>query len=34
MEVSAWMDTYRAVWERRMDRLDEHLKDLQKGHRR
>ena len=30
-EVNAWMGTYRAIWEGRMDRLDEHLKDLQKG---
>jgi len=30
-EVNAWMDSYRAIWEGRMDRLDEHLKDLQKG---
>jgi DNA-binding transcriptional ArsR family regulator len=30
-EANAWMETYRAIWEGRMDRLDQHLRDLQKG---
>jgi hypothetical protein len=25
------METYREMWEGRMDRLDEHLRELQKG---
>jgi DNA-binding transcriptional ArsR family regulator len=30
-EANAWMERYRAMWESRMDRLDEHLKEMQKG---
>jgi DNA-binding transcriptional ArsR family regulator len=30
-EATAWMDTYREIWESRMDRLDDHLRDIQKG---
>ena len=33
-EANAWMETYRAVWEGRMDRLDEHLREIQKGRRK
>ena len=32
-EASAWMDTYRRMWESRMDRLDEHMKEIEKGQR-
>jgi hypothetical protein len=31
LEATAWMDTYRELWERRVDRLDEHLREIQKG---
>jgi DNA-binding transcriptional ArsR family regulator len=30
-EATAWMETYREMWEGRMDRLDEHLREIQKG---
>jgi DNA-binding transcriptional ArsR family regulator len=30
-EASVWMETYRQIWEQRMDRLDEHLREIQKG---
>jgi DNA-binding transcriptional ArsR family regulator len=30
-EASAWMETYRAMWEGRMDRLTKHLTEIQKG---
>ena len=30
-EATAWMETYREMWEGRMDRLDEHLRKIQKG---
>jgi DNA-binding transcriptional ArsR family regulator len=30
-EATNWLETYRAIWEGRMDRLDEHLKRIQKG---
>ena len=30
-EASAWMETYREMWESRIDRLDEHLREIQKG---
>jgi DNA-binding transcriptional ArsR family regulator len=30
-EASAWMETYTQMWEGRMDRLDEHLRGIQKG---
>jgi DNA-binding transcriptional ArsR family regulator len=29
--ATAWMDTCRAVWESRIDRLDDHLREIQKG---
>ena len=28
-EVSDWLDCYRELWEARLDRLDEYLRDLQ-----
>lgn len=31
-EATAWMETYTEMWESRMDRLDEHLRKIQKGH--
>ncbi len=31
-EATAWMETYREMWENRMDRLEEHLREIQKGH--
>ena len=33
-EANAWMETYRAIWESRIDRLDEHLRKIQKGRRK
>jgi len=30
-EASAWMDTYREMWEGRIGRLHEHLREIQKG---
>ena len=30
-EASAWMETCRQMWEGRLDRLDEHLRTLQRG---
>jgi hypothetical protein len=30
-EATAWMETYREMWESRMERLDEHLREIQKG---
>src|SRR5438552_12297474 len=30
-EATAWMETYREMWESRIERLDEHLKKIQKG---
>lgn len=30
-EAGAWIETHRQMWERRMDRLDEHLGEIQKG---
>src|SRR5205809_3518849 len=32
-EATAWMETYREMWESRMDRLDKHLREIQKGQR-
>jgi DNA-binding transcriptional ArsR family regulator len=32
-EVSAWLDDYRQFWEGSFDRLDAHLKQIQKGTR-
>ena len=29
-ELDAWLDSYRHLWEERLDRLDEYLKELQK----
>jgi DNA-binding transcriptional ArsR family regulator len=33
-EVDAWVERYRAIWERRLDRLDEYLKELQEKEKR
>jgi DNA-binding transcriptional ArsR family regulator len=33
-EATAWIETNREVWESRIDRLDEHLKTIQKGRTR
>ena len=33
-EATAWIETQRETWESRMDRLDEHLREIQKGRRR
>ena len=30
-EATAWIEKRRAIWEARMDRLDEHLREIQKG---
>jgi len=30
-EAEVWMDSYRAIWEGRVDRLDAHLKGSRKG---
>jgi DNA-binding transcriptional ArsR family regulator len=30
-QATEWIETRRATWERRMDRLDQHLEDIQKG---
>jgi DNA-binding transcriptional ArsR family regulator len=30
-EATAWMETRKEIWESRMARLDDHLKDIQKG---
>jgi DNA-binding transcriptional ArsR family regulator len=30
-QATEWMATRRATWERRMDRLDRHLEEIQKG---
>jgi DNA-binding transcriptional ArsR family regulator len=31
-EVMDWVEPYRALWDSRLDRLDEHLKHMQKQH--
>jgi DNA-binding transcriptional ArsR family regulator len=31
-EATAWIAAHRETWERRMDRLDEHLRKNQRGH--
>jgi DNA-binding transcriptional ArsR family regulator len=28
-EIDAWLDTFRSMWEDRLDRLDEYLKEIQ-----
>ena len=33
-EVAGWLETYRRFWEASLDRLDDYLKDLQKGESR
>ena len=30
-EATDWLETYRVVWEDRLDRLDAHIKRIQKG---
>jgi DNA-binding transcriptional ArsR family regulator len=30
-QATDWMDTTRQTWEARLDRLDAHLKEIQKG---
>jgi DNA-binding transcriptional ArsR family regulator len=30
-QATTWMETYREIWESRMDRLDKHLQQTQKG---
>src|SRR5262245_55637982 len=30
-QATAWMETYTEMWEGRMDRLGEHLREIQKG---
>jgi DNA-binding transcriptional ArsR family regulator len=30
-EVADWLEGYRGFWELRIDRLDEHLREIQKG---
>jgi DNA-binding transcriptional ArsR family regulator len=30
-EATEWMESCREIWEGRLDRLDEHLQDLQRG---
>jgi DNA-binding transcriptional ArsR family regulator len=32
-EAGAWMETYRAMWESRIDRLEEHLQSTRRGER-
>jgi DNA-binding transcriptional ArsR family regulator len=31
-EATVWLETRQETWERRMDRLDEHLTEIQRGH--
>jgi DNA-binding transcriptional ArsR family regulator len=33
-EAADWLETYRVIWEGRMDRLDAHLERLKKGAKR
>jgi DNA-binding transcriptional ArsR family regulator len=33
-QATEWMETRRVTWERRMDRLDKHLEEIQKGSKR
>jgi DNA-binding transcriptional ArsR family regulator len=33
-QATEWMETRRATWESRMDRLDRHLEEIQKGPKR
>ena len=30
-EATTWIETYRQMWESRVDRLEEHLRQIQKG---
>jgi DNA-binding transcriptional ArsR family regulator len=30
MDVSQWLESYRVIWEQRLDRLDDYLRELQK----
>jgi DNA-binding transcriptional ArsR family regulator len=31
-ELDEWLDTFRRIWDRRFDRLDRYLEDLQQRH--
>ena len=33
-EATAWIETRRVTWESRIDRLDEHLRKIQRGRKR
>ena len=33
-KATDWLETYRVIWEQRFDRLDAHIKSIQKGSRR
>ena len=33
-DATDWLETYRVVWEGRLDRLDAHIKRMQKGRKR
>ena len=33
-EIYAWVERYRVIWEQRLDRLDEYLKELQEKEKR
>src|SRR6476469_8854475 len=33
-DATDWLETYRVIWEGRLDRLDAHLKRMQKGTKR
>jgi DNA-binding transcriptional ArsR family regulator len=33
-EVDAWVERYRVIWEQRLDRLDDYLKELQEKEKR
>jgi DNA-binding transcriptional ArsR family regulator len=30
-DVASWLEQYRRLWEQRLDRLDDYLKEIQKG---
>ena len=33
-EIDAWVERYRVIWEQRLDRLDDYLKELQQKEKR